>query len=160
MALRKHYVATGYVYDKQADSFLLVLHRKLGKWLPPGGHLLEEEEPHRGALRELYEETGLEGRILDLPGTPDVGTLAVAQLAAPFCILSELIPASPKDEEHIHIDFVYALEVNLSETLNLCSEEVARAMWVSAEHIDEIDTFDNVRKVCQAISALCEQSFV
>ena len=154
MVLRKHYVATGYVYDRQADMFLLVLHRKLGKWLPPGGHLLEGEEPHKGVQRELFEETGVTGRIINMFGVPDVGTHSVPQLAAPFCILSETIPAGSSEEEHVHIDFVYVLEIVPSEVLKLCSEEVSLATWVSADYIDGVETFDNVKKVCRAISAV------
>lgn len=154
MDLHRHYVATGYVYDQITDRFLLLLHRKLGKWLPPGGHLFEGEEPHRGVQRELLEETGLESRIIDLVGRPDVSTPTAAQLAAPFCILSELIPATAKEAEHIHIDFVYILEVDPAKTLNLCSTEVTRAMWVAGKDIAEVDTFDNVKRVCQAISSL------
>src|SRR5437879_2439360 len=35
------YVATGYVYDRHTNSFLLIFHKKSGKWLSPGGHLHE-----------------------------------------------------------------------------------------------------------------------
>ena len=49
MGLRSHYVATGYIYDKDTARFLLIQHKKLGKWLAPGGHLEDGEEPHTGA---------------------------------------------------------------------------------------------------------------
>ncbi len=158
MLLRKHYVATGYVYDKQTDSFLLVLHKKLGKWLPPGGHLHEGEEPHAGVLRELFEEVGVEGRIVELLTTPDVATPTVAQLPSPFCVLAETIPASTKEDEHIHIDFVYILEVNPADLLKPGEAEVERAAWVSSGEIARIETFENVRRVCQAISAVIKGS--
>src|SRR3712207_2907004 len=38
---------------------LLHFHRKLGMWLPPGGHIERDELPDDAALREVYEETGL-----------------------------------------------------------------------------------------------------
>lgn len=154
MALYQHYVATAYVYDKLTDSFLFVLHKKLGKWLPPGGHLDAGEEPHQGALRELWEETSLRGRIVTILQTPEVSTSTVAQLCAPFCILSETIPAGPREGEHTHIDFVYVVEVERSETLNVRAEEVAQARWVPMEEVATFETFENVKKVCQAISAL------
>lgn len=37
-----------------------------GKWGMPGGFLDRGENAAEGALRELYEETGWEGRIIDL----------------------------------------------------------------------------------------------
>ena len=157
MELRSHYVATGYIYDKDADAFLLVQHKKLGKWLAPGGHLLEGEKPHTGALREVAEEIGIEGQILDLLESPQVATPVVAQLPAPFCILHEPIPANARDEEHMHIDFVYVIEVNPADTLSLCTAEVERARWFSGEEIAGLDTYENVRQVCRAISILSKQ---
>ncbi len=37
-----------------------------GKWTLPGGHLEDGETPHAGALRELKEETGIDGLLDDL----------------------------------------------------------------------------------------------
>jgi len=43
------------------DGKLLMGKRKdNGKWTLPGGHLEEGETPHDGALRELYEEAGIQ----------------------------------------------------------------------------------------------------
>ena len=152
--MHNHYVATGYVYDRNRDSFLLILHKKFGKWLPPGGHLNKGEEPHKGVLRELLEETGLQGRIIDLLGTPEVGTSATAQLPSPFCILYENITSELEHEAHMHIDFVYVVEVNSSRPHNLCTKEVALATWISSENIDQTDTFENVKRVCRTISSI------
>ena len=154
MVVRNHYVATGYVYDRKTDCFLLILHKKSGKWLPPGGHLDKGEEPHKGALRELREETGIQGRIINLFASPEVGTPTVAQLPSPFCVLYENIPSEVEGEEHAHIDFVYVVEVNPSELLNLRADEVLLAKWVSAEEVDQMDSFENVKQVCRAISAI------
>ena len=158
MVVRSHYVATGYIYDSSADSFLLVLHKKMGKWLPPGGHLDQGEEPHKGVLRELWEEIGVQGRVLNLLATPDVATPSTAQLPSPFCILYETIPSAPEDEEHMHIDFVYALAIDVSQPLHLLTKEVLLAEWISAAHIDRIDTYENVKQVCRAISSLGRES--
>jgi 8-oxo-dGTP diphosphatase len=154
MVARSHYVATGYVYDRDTDRFLLILQKKSGKWLPPGGHLVTGEEPHKGVLRELVEEIGVQGQIIDLLDSPDVGTQATAQLPAPFCILYEKIASELEGEDHMHIDFVYVVEINLSEPLNLCAEEVSLAKWVSSENIDHVDTYENVKQVCRAISSI------
>lgn len=157
MGLRQHYVATGYVYAKETDSFLLIAHKKLGKWLPPGGHLLDGEEPCQGVLRELFEETGLHGQIVDLLGAPDVSTPSVEQLAAPFCLLSEPIPATSKEDAHTHIDFVYVLSIDPRDALKLSADEVSQAAWISGEQLMEINTFENVRRVCQEIRRISSQ---
>lgn len=152
MGLRCHYVATGYIYDSQNDRFLLIYHKKLRKWLAPGGHLNEGEEPHEGALREVLEETGQQGRIVDLLDGPQVGVHSVPQLPAPFCILYETIPANAREDEHMHIDFVYVLEIDTSETLKPSPREVERIRWIATREVERLDTFENIKRVCRAIS--------
>jgi ADP-ribose pyrophosphatase YjhB (NUDIX family) len=53
--MKKQYTAT--VFILQDDKVLLIYHKKLKKWLPPGGHLEEGELPSAGAIREAKEET-------------------------------------------------------------------------------------------------------
>lgn len=45
---------------------LLHLHKKLGKWLPVGGHIEQGELPDMAALREIKEESALE--VIELLG--------------------------------------------------------------------------------------------
>ena len=88
MLLHNHYVATSYVYDRNTDSFLLVWHKKTGKLLPPGGHLNSGEEPYKGAQRELLEEIGVEGRILNLLETPQVAATGYSTTPQSFLHLA------------------------------------------------------------------------
>ncbi len=157
MSLRRHYVATGYIYDQETTRFLLVQHRKLGKWLAPGGHLEEGEEPHVGALREVREEIGCQGRILDVLPTPRVATPTVPQLPAPFCILAETIPASAREDEHIHLDFIYVVEIDAGATFQVSEAEIERLQWFTLAEIERLDTFENVRQVCRAIDSSTRQ---
>ena len=53
----RDFVATGIVVD--GDRVLLLFHRKLRRWLPPGGHVDAPELPDQAAIREVFEETGL-----------------------------------------------------------------------------------------------------
>lgn len=50
------------VYPRHAGRTLVILHKRLGKWLPPGGEIAPGETPLEAARRELLEETGLVGR--------------------------------------------------------------------------------------------------
>src|SRR5687767_8768669 len=99
-AITRDWAATTFVvYEGRT---LLLLHRKLGKWLPPGGHIDQHELPDVAALREVKEETGLDVALLDV-GSP-LGP--VRRLAQPLCILQEQI--SPG---HEHIDLIYVARV-------------------------------------------------
>jgi 8-oxo-dGTP pyrophosphatase MutT (NUDIX family) len=55
-----HFTASALVVDPSRERTLLVRHRKLGRWLQPGGHV-EPGDPSLldAALREAREETGL-----------------------------------------------------------------------------------------------------
>lgn len=90
------------VFVVQDDHVLLHPHRKLGLWLPPGGHIDPNELPDEAALREVEEESGLvvelvgpRGVDVDVPGAP-------RQLVRPEGIQLEDISTG-----HQHIDLIY-----------------------------------------------------
>jgi 8-oxo-dGTP pyrophosphatase MutT (NUDIX family) len=54
-----HVTASAWVVAEGEDRALLVHHRKLGRWLQPGGHCDGQCDLVAAALREAEEETGL-----------------------------------------------------------------------------------------------------
>lgn len=94
--LRHFTVAVFVVHD---SCVLLHFHRKLAKWLPPGGHIEEGELPDEAALREVLEETGIRARLVGARGLP---IDEPAQLVVPAGIQVENIYPG-----HQHIDLVY-----------------------------------------------------
>ena len=64
-AAPSHLTASGLVLSPDVSSTCLVLHRKIAKWVQPGGHLEPGDTTLAGAaLREVLEETGLAGRVI------------------------------------------------------------------------------------------------
>ena len=88
------------VFVVHAGRVLLHYHRKLGKWLPPGGHIEDSELPDAAAIREVFEETGIRARL--------VGAYGLAEYDDP---LQLVVPAGVQVERiypgHEHIDLVY-----------------------------------------------------
>lgn len=92
-----HITASAVVARREDPAFLLVWHRKLGRWLQPGGHMEDGDgSVFAAALREAREETGLESfafpfgeRILDMDVHP--------------------IPAHGPDPPHFHFDIRFVL---------------------------------------------------
>jgi 8-oxo-dGTP pyrophosphatase MutT (NUDIX family) len=63
-----HITASAVVLTPDGDRTCLVLHRKLGRWVQPGGHLEAGDSTIGGAAaREVLEETGLTGTMLPGP---------------------------------------------------------------------------------------------
>jgi len=60
-----HVTASSFVVSSR--GVILHLHRKLGIWVQPGGHVDAGESPVEASLRETIEETGLVARHLDPP---------------------------------------------------------------------------------------------
>ena len=85
---------------------LLHWHRKLARWLPPGGHIEPSELPDEAALREVEEETGQSVRLLGGFGLDVSGPDLPRQLVRPMGIQLEDIGPG-----HQHIDLVYFAEL-------------------------------------------------
>ena len=55
-----HVTASAFVLHPDGDRMLLIFHRKLQRWLQPGGHVEPgDATPWAAAAREVEEETGL-----------------------------------------------------------------------------------------------------
>ncbi len=125
--LIKHFVVSGYIVF--SNQLLLVAHRKLGKWLPPGGHIEERETPEDALKREISEEVGIPVTILaasDHQGD-DKG---VQSLLLPRHIQLEDI-----DELHQHIDLVYFCQA-FDNHIRVEEAKLAGARWFSSEELN------------------------
>ena len=94
--LAGHLTGSSFVLDHARAHVLLLHHRRLDRWLQPGGHGEGETEPRLIALREVEEETGLGAA--DLTPFPDEKLLDVDV---------HLIPARPGEPAHLHLDLRY-----------------------------------------------------
>jgi ADP-ribose pyrophosphatase YjhB (NUDIX family) len=109
-----HFTASALVLDASRSRTCLVLHRKLGLWLQPGGHVEPADESvGRAALREVREETGLETRL--------------AQQSLVHLDIHR-IPDGAKIPAHLHLD-VRFLAVADGDELTLSDESTDVRWW-------------------------------
>lgn len=137
-----HFTATGFVFNAR-EEVLLVKHRKLGVWLPPGGHVEENELPDDAVLREIREETGVTADIL--PNRLGIVPSGCRELETPFLILLEDIAG---DGSHNHIDLIY-LCTTQDETLTPDYSEVDDAAWFTESGLEGLETFENVLQTAE-----------
>lgn len=135
---KKHFVATGYVV--RGSKTLLLFHKKLRMWLPPGGHIDPGELPEEALRREIREETGLEVDILSPKRAPDPKEPAVRHLHIPSHVQLEDIPGHPQ-----HIDLIYFCLAKNGRT-SLCASEHEDMRWHSIEDLKGPHIRDEVRR--------------
>lgn len=103
----RHFTATGFVVN--GDATLLHWHHRVQEWLPPGGHVEEDEDPVQAVLREVKEETGLDVEIVPTQGVPEISNLD--QVVPPRTILVEDVFDNVVGK-HQHIDLIYFCRVS------------------------------------------------
>jgi len=115
------------VFIVYEGKVLLVHHRKLGRWLPVGGHIEIGEDPEQAAHRETMEESGLEIELLgprppkSFPGTKI--------LTAP-----SYLDVHDIHGDHRHIGMIYFARAGGAE-LRLAEEEHHAIRWFTPEEL-------------------------
>ena len=124
-----HITCSGMVLAPDGERVLVVHHRRLERWLLPGGHV----EPGDltiadAARREVVEETGAEL-------TP-MAAIAGADVHG--------IPAKRQEPYHLHHDLLFAFQATAD--VFQVSEESHAVAWCSPAEFDRYAIPDNVRR--------------
>lgn len=130
-----HVTATALVVDRADGRVLLTLHRKVGLWLPTGGHCEPADATMAAAaLREAREESGIE----DLTGTD-----------GPVALDRHPGPCRPGA---VHLDVQYAAWAPPGAVERISAESLELA-WFDLEALPE-RTDDAVRRLVSRVLAL------
>lgn len=153
----------------EQSHILLVHHRRIGAWLPPGGHIEEYELPHTTAIRETKEETGIDIAVLNLDRigqslggmrAENTGRLTAPPtrnenaffLPTPLCV--HAVKAREGDSDYYHIDLAYLCRPAISQETKstslpdiIISEEVHEARWVELSALSCLPLANNVVEI-------------
>lgn len=140
-SLAGHLTAAAAVVDPRRGRLLLVHHKKLGRWLQPGGHADGEADLLAVALRETREETGVEAQALS---------------PAPFDLDIHPIPARRGVPEHLHYDVRFLLGAD-STAPTRANAEVHAVAWVALREIETLDPDASLRRLEGKVRAWAAQ---
>jgi 8-oxo-dGTP pyrophosphatase MutT (NUDIX family) len=121
-----HFTGSAWLVSADGERVLLMHHRKLDRWLQPGGHADGDTDLARVALREAREETG----VIDLCVEGDI-----------FDIDRHRIPARANEPEHWHYDVRYVVRAGADDRFTINEESQALA-WRSVAEVADGAAFD------------------
>ena len=143
-----HFTASAFVLSPRRDAVLLIFHKKLGRWLQPGGHIETSDTTLlEAARREVAEETAVLDPVPLVAGVFDIDVHDIPARAAAEH------PEGCKDEPaHEHFD-VRVLLAAPALTFT-ASDEVAGARWVPLAELAIVETDESVRRAIRKIASL------
>jgi 8-oxo-dGTP pyrophosphatase MutT (NUDIX family) len=115
-----HMTGSAWLLDEGLDRALLTHHRKLNRWLQPGGHADGQSDITAVCLREAKEESGLSEIELVSDALLDIDI--------------HLIPARGSEPEHYHYDCRLLLRC-LGDDAYVVSEESHDLAWIRLSDI-------------------------
>jgi len=131
-----HITCTGLVLAPGGEKLLIVHHRRLDRWLLPGGHVEpEDSEIWDTARREVMEETG--ARLLPYAAPPLAGMDVHG------------IPPNSREPYHLHHDLLFAFRAASLEVR--ASNESREVAWASPAEFDRYTLPDNIRRAWRRI---------
>ena len=139
-----HVTGSVWVIDRERSCALLTHHRKLDKWLQPGGHADGDPDILRVALREAREESGLEA------------IQAVSEQI--FDIDIHTIPARGREPEHLHYDVRFLIEADRGAPLAV-SEESRSLAWIPLGRIVELNPEESIARMVAKTRRLQDQFY-
>lgn len=118
-----HFTASAWIINSDTNEILLLHHKKLNKWLQPGGHADGETNLEKVARKEANEETGLENLQLVSNEVYDIDI--------------HLIPENTGIPEHYHYDvrFAYFCERNEKTQINHESNDF---QWIKLQKVEDL----------------------
>lgn len=121
-----HFTGSAWLVSADGERVLLMHHRKLGRWLQPGGHADGDRDLAAVALREAEEETGLQGLRVD---------------PAIFDLDRHTIPARAHEPEHWHYDVRFVVRAGDDDRFVVNEESLALA-WRDVTDVAADDRLD------------------
>lgn len=130
-----HLTGSALVVSASGERTLLLFHRKLARWLQPGGHADAKEDTGESvALREAGEETGIAGLALH-PRAP-----------RPLDVDIHVIPALGAEPAHEHLDLRYLVIAPHDARVTPAVAETSALGWFGWEELAGLELDPGLRR--------------
>lgn len=129
-----HFTGSAWLVSADGQRVLLMHHRKLGRWLQPGGHADGDADLAHVALREAEEETGVTG--LHVEG-------------GIFDIDRHRIPTRGVEAQHWHYDVRYVVRAGTDERFTRNAESRALAWRSVLDIAHEVALDSSLRRMAR-----------
>ena len=129
---RGHVTGSAWLVDRTGTRVLLTHHRKLNRWLQPGGHADGNSDIAQVAMREAEEESGIKALSLVSKDLFDIDI--------------HLIPEAADVPAHYHYDCRFLVRCEGDETFTV-SEESHDLAWVPMDRITEFTSEESVLRM-------------
>ena len=127
-----HITGSAWIVSPDRQQTVLIHHRKLDRWLQPGGHADGDPDVAAVALREAQEETGLT-------------TLRLLSSSI-FDVDVHPIPERNGVPEHLHYDIRFLLEADPNEPFGF-SEEIKNSQWIKFKNAEELASSESILRL-------------
>lgn len=149
--VERHFCTTTYLFNSEGTKTLLIKHKKLNFYLPPGGHIDPNEDYLESSQREVFEELGIDKRELTYPAYLQSKESEILQ---PWAIQKYTIV--PK--QHFHYDLVFSAIVREDVPIKPYEGESQDIHWFDVEKIDEINTTDECKNNVKRLSKRIQEA--
>lgn len=129
-----HITGSAWVLDADRKRTLLTHHRKLDRWLQPGGHADGDHDVAAVALKEAEEETGLKDLALERDAIFDIDV--------------HMIPERGNEPAHYHYDCRFVIIATGDDAYTI-SEESHDLAWVPLNEIEDYTDEWSVLRMAQ-----------
>lgn len=138
-----HLTGSALTVSHDGARVLLLHHRKLDRWLQPGGHAEPGETAgEQVALREALEETGIRGLCLH-PVAP-----------RPLDVDVHEIPARGSEPAHDHLDLRYLVVAPAAAVVTPDLAELHAIRWVRWDETDSLSPDAGLRRALAKAQAI------